>query len=444
MGTPEAERAAATATGAQAGSGAGVRILWVGDMSATGFGTVTEDLGRALLARGADVRFLSQNDLRGELPEPFASRTVEMAFLTVTGSETVEGGRLGRPVTDVAEWMPRLVKGEAPETPLHSGAAWGDWRPDFAVLLGDFAAVRLFAAPHIRAFTQLPTLHYVPVEGVDLPPLWAELWRLVAPVAMSRFGADQIERILGRRPPVIYHGVDTGTFRPATPAQPIVLTDTSTGTISALRTKEDCKRFFGADPHEQWMLRTDRHMPRKNYNAMLRALGPVLAERERARLIIHVARLWDQGGFLPDSVSKMPAVAQARTRFTMLGAIPRPVLAALYNAADVYVSSGAEGFGLTIAEAIACGTPAVGLNYSAVPEVIGPAGAVVPVGTLTDNEYDHFWARPDEAELGQAAAWMLDHPMRARGLGSLGPAWVRRQFSWEAAAARFLDLMGAG
>jgi len=51
-----------------------MRLLFFGDMAATGFGTVTMDLGRELLALGHDVRFVSQND-SGDLPEPFGSRT---------------------------------------------------------------------------------------------------------------------------------------------------------------------------------------------------------------------------------------------------------------------------------------------------------------------------------------------------------------------------------
>jgi glycosyltransferase involved in cell wall biosynthesis len=121
--------------------------------------------------------------------------------------------------------------------------------------------------------------------------------------------------------------------------------------------------------------------------------------------------------------------------------VPRDVLATLYNAADVYVSVSAEGFGLTIAEAIACGVPAVGLEYSAVPEVIGPAGAVVPIDTLTDNEYDHFWARVDEAKMAETVSWMLDHPSRARDLGAQGPRHVRSNFSWQQAAEGFARLV---
>jgi hypothetical protein len=61
----------------------------------------------------------------------------------------------------------------------------------------------------------------------------------------------------------------------------------------------------------------------------------------------------------------------------------------------------AEGFGLTIAEALACGVPAVGLDYSAVPEVIGDGGMKVSVGKHIDNEYGHHWALPDEDEFAR-------------------------------------------
>ena len=59
-------------------------------------------------------------------------------------------------------------------------------------------------------------------------------------------------------------------------------------------------------------------------------------------------------------------------------------LAAYYSAADVLLSlSYEETFGLTIVEAMACGTPAVVYDYSAQPELITPeSGKVVPTGDV--------------------------------------------------------------
>lgn len=408
-----------------------MKVLFVGDLAPTGFGSVTTDLGRALLARGLDVRFLSQNDVGASLPEPFASRTADIAFYEY---QTM-GAQAG--VSDVRSLLGDIIDGNEGHR-LISGHPFGDWRPDVVLILSDFTAARLLYSRFQQALDSLPVFHYVPIEGGGLPPLWADLWSRMTPVAMSRFGQDQISRLTGRRPELAYHGVDTSVFYPVSPSRPLVVPkdDTPGAAAVTLTSREACRRFFGFADRARIMLRCDRNMPRKRYASMLRALGPVLAARENALLVIH-ARGFDQGGFLPDSISKMPMPAQERVVITNRPGLPREVLAALYNAADVYVTSSAEGFGLTIAEASACGVPVVGLDYSAVPEVIGPAGILVPVGGRYDNEYDHEWAWPDEDAFGDAVGYLLDHPARARELGASGPAYIANTFRWADAAATF-------
>ena len=52
------------------------RVLFLGDSAGTGFGTVTRELGKGLIARGYDLRFVSLNEQPGEvLTEPFVGRT---------------------------------------------------------------------------------------------------------------------------------------------------------------------------------------------------------------------------------------------------------------------------------------------------------------------------------------------------------------------------------
>lgn len=399
------------------------RVLFFGDAAATGFGSVTMDLGRALLGRGLDVRFVSQNDLPDDLPSPFRERTVDVSSLINSAQ-----GALG-----IRDFIPSIIRGDA-EVHLADGSGWQRWKPDACILLGDFAAARHFARPYLDAFASLPTFHYVPVEGVDLPPAWADLWRVLKPVAMSRFGRQEIARVTGTLPPLAYHGVDTGCFFPVSPGRPIVIEDG--GRRDVLVSKEACKAWLGINPKARVILRTDRNMPRKRYGSLLRALAPVLAERPDSALVIHCAA-WDQGGNLHDSISKLPVHVQRQVRVTDQRGLPREVLRILYNAADLYVSTSAEGFGLTIAEAIACGVPAVGLDYSAVPEVIGPAGQVVAPAALYDNEYDHYWAWPDEDAFGAAVGYLLDHPARRRALGATGPGHVSRNFTWAGCAEVF-------
>ena len=438
-----------------------MRLMFYGDMAATGFGTVTQDLGRAMLDLGIDVRFVSQNDTDDDLPEPFRSRTVNLTSLPWAINQlTGEAGTIGP-----NDGIPALFDGTTSAL-LHSGEPAAGWIPDAVILLGDFGATRHFLGRFVDVFRSVPTWHYVPIEGVDLPPLWKEIWDIAAPVACSEFGADEIEKIMGYRPPMLYHGVDTDVFRPVSRARPMSFRQTlRPGERAAiLESKDDCKQAWlsqllrvnepflplTADGRtllpRHWILRTDRHMPRKRYNALIRSMAPVLDRNPGWGLIIH-CRYQDQGGFLPDSLSKLSPKVRSQILFTDNGegeralGMVRGQLAILYNAADLYVSNSAEGFGLTIAEAIACGVPAVGVHYSAVPEVIGPAGVTVGEGHLLDNEYDHFWYSVDEEAFGRAVEHLITHPAKRDELGRKGPAHVRANFRWELAAQGFIDLI---
>ena len=406
------------------------RILFLGDSAGTGFGTVTKDLGAALLALGEDVRFVSMNEQPdADLEEPFAGRTAVLEN---------PNGWLG--IHADPEVMARTV---ARLEGMFTGALFDDgWTPEAGVILGDVASLKMSPVPGFIP-DGFPVFHYVPIEGDGLPPAWAALWQKIRPVAMSRFGADQIAKIGIPRPPVIYHGVNPDAFWKVSPERPIYV-PTKDGQRK-LHDKADCKALFGLDPTRIALLRTDRHMPRKMYGALFRSLAPVLAAHPNVDFIWHCATR-DQGGDLSDEVSKYGRLSRQffSTGFhDNYGGLDRRLLNALYNAADIYVSNSSEGFGLTIAEALMCGVPAVGVDYSAVPEVIGPAGLLVPLFTRIDNPYSYFWAWTDERKFGQAVERLvLDATLRTV-LGAKGPAHVRANFSWPDKAVAFRDLIAA-
>jgi hypothetical protein len=77
-----------------------VKLLFFGDLAATGFGTVTADLGRALIEQGVDVRFVSQNEF-GELPPPFDTRTLDADHVQLQ-----QRGHRGR-----RDFVPPLLRG---------------------------------------------------------------------------------------------------------------------------------------------------------------------------------------------------------------------------------------------------------------------------------------------------------------------------------------------
>ena len=415
-----------------------MRVIFLGDQAATGFGTVTKDLGRAMLDLGVDVRFVSQNPA-DDLPEPFRSRTVDMVSLpTVYDPATGRGGTTGP-----AEALRGVLEGTTPAL-MHDGSSASGWKADAAIVLGDPGTAFMFMEQFGEAFTDTPTYHYVPIEGVGLPPAWGELWRTMAPVAMSEFGADQIAKVTGIRPPVVYHGVDADAFRPVSKAKPLVL---PTGIISS---KDEAKQSWLSWLVEEngvekiprhWLLRTDSHWPRKRYNSMIRALVPVLARNPSWAMVIHGSPR-GPGGNLRHMLSKVPEPVRSQFLLTNIWGIPRDALVVLYNAADLYVSTSAEGFGLTIAEALACGVAAVGADYSAVPEVIGPAGKVVKAYPI-DNEYEHYWCAVDEDEFGRTVEHLMTHKTKRDDLARKGPAHIRSSFRWDAAARDFLGVIQA-
>ena len=110
---------------------------------------------------------------------------------------------------------------------------------------------------------------------------------------------------------------------------------------------------------------------------------------------------------------------------TFAGFLPgRAELAALLASADVAIAPGpAETFGLAALEALACGTPVVVSAESALPEVVGEAGASVPGEDLAPG-VRAVLARPEPAR--RAAA-------RARA----------EQYDWGTAARGFLAVHGA-
>lgn len=112
-------------------------------------------------------------------------------------------------------------------------------------------------------------------------------------------------------------------------------------------------------------------------------------------------------------------------RVHVLGRVPEQELDNLYRSAAALVfPSEYEGFGNPVVEAMARGCPVITTDATALPEVAGDAGLIVPVG------------RPEA--LAAAVARVLEEPDLADNLRVAG---VERatQFSWDAAGSRLAE-----
>jgi glycosyltransferase involved in cell wall biosynthesis len=123
-----------------------------------------------------------------------------------------------------------------------------------------------------------------------------------------------------------------------------------------------------------FFLYVGNHKEHKNIPLLLEAFAGV---RERA-LGVHLALTGERGGLKQDL-----ARLQLGNEVVFLGDVSHERLEAIYAAARALVfPSRYEGFGYPPLEAMGCGTPAIVSDAAALPEVVGEAGLIVPVGEV--------------------------------------------------------------
>jgi glycosyltransferase involved in cell wall biosynthesis len=413
-----------------------MKLLIFGHYSHTGFGVVTEALGAEFIARGIDVRVLAVNHRGEPVRGALAGRVWPAAMFG-----DAFGGNLSSKAIDGSLW--RQLHGD------------DDWKPDQVLVISDMSGFQGHIGQKVtEQWLSLPVWHYCPIEGDNLPVSWRDVWNRPGgaesrtpfwPVAMSDYGARVISEHLGRGVPRIYHGVDSATFRPVSAAEPLAYKG------KWLRSKDDCKTALGFRVTDKVILRTDRHVPRKFYHTLFQAMEPVFADDPNAVLVIH-CRPQDEGGNLLEEIARLPKDYWSRVKLTQAHdtwrGLPTEELVVLMNAADLYVSTtSGEGFGLTLAESLACEVPVVTTDWAAGPEVIGPGGIVV--APLHDqygevvryhSTYGMDWAVPDARGFVDPIRTLLDRPQRRRQMGEAGRRHVARSFRWSDAADQFVAL----
>lgn len=279
-----------------------------------------------------------------------------------------------------------------------------------------------------------PILAYMPVDAYHTPAPWQLLTEATIPVVMSRHGLTAFPNA-----ELVYHGVDTDRFHPVSAKAPMM---TSTGT--RIESKKDAKRAFGYDPDGFLVLRVDRNDLRKNYADSWKALVPVMKRHADVQVHFHCTQR-DDGADLRYLLTREP---ELESRFFFPGGIttfhgfPVEDLAVLYNAADLFISTSlGEGFGLTLAEALATEVPVIAQDCSSITEVVGPGGVLIPPGREFSVYNGTDMYLPDVEAFTEAIERLYLSRGARRDLGQAGREHVVQSFSWDTAAQRFHNLV---
>ncbi len=252
---------------------------------------------------------------------------------------------------------------------------------------------------------ELHAIHHSAWARRTLRALFGSAVAVVANSQWTREQAQKVLRELGLDPlaehvRVVPLGTDPAQFRPG------------------LDTREVRARYrLNGD---LWVLTVARLEPYKGVDTVLKAV----AQLRKQNIDVHYLVIGT--GKEKDAYKKLAADLKIADAIRFVGTVPEADLPALYNTASVYLGisrradgTRVEGFGISLAEASACGLPVVAGKSGGLAEAVrdGETGFVV---------------EPDAPEgVAEALGRLLSDQLLSRRLGQGGRKAVETYFNWD-------------
>lgn len=208
--------------------------------------------------------------------------------------------------------------------------------------------------------------------------------------AVSQYTSQKIKEFFGCPATVIHNGVDTHLFRPQKPENNLLDIDPT-----------KIKLFFVGNMSK-----------RKGFDL----LEPIMDQLGPDYILISTSGLRENFKTIKNNIF-------------VVGSLNDQELADFYNYCDIFLSpTRLEGFGLTVAEAMACGKPIITTNCSALPEIVieGQSGYLCKMDSI-----NHFVER---------IKTLGENPALQRRMGEFNRARVEENFSLEKMAQQYIDL----
>jgi glycosyltransferase involved in cell wall biosynthesis len=329
----------------------------------TGYGQATEALVNLLKRDGADVAALSNYGHEG-INTTYQTKYGEIP-LYARGSEAYSN--------DVAPAHHKHWK------------ALNAKQPDLMITLYDVWVL------NNKGYDSIPIASWTPIDHNPVPPAVLQWLKKdnVTPLAMSKFGLEQINKV-GVEGYYIPHSIDTKVFKPI---------DTI-GEMSAQEFMgfEDGRFIVGMNAANK----ASGIIHRKAFGENMMAFAMLCRKYPDAILYIHTDassphgwNLMALGQMLGIPVDNLAFPDPLAYRYGM----SQQTLAGIYSQMDVLLATSyGEGFGVPTIEAQACGVPVIVSNFAASPELVGD-GWVVSGQPLYDPAQHSFFTIPSVPEI---------------------------------------------
>lgn len=395
-----------------------IKLLYVGDLSNTGFGTVSLGFLSSLYLSGRyDILHMAINyhDL---MPPPVPWKLVSAGFW----HQTSNGWQADDPYGTMK--LQRYIQ-------------WFD--PDILMLNNDFPIAEKYWKDEDGKDTPF-ALHrskkvlYAPLDSEPCPPFFAKSaqkwdmvimysnWQKSLMVARDEFYKDA---------PVVYHGFDPGIFAPMDKAE---------------ARERMTEVFMKANPDAKLPDLTNKYIVyfngtnqfRKDLPALFRGFAEFRKKVKNAVLFPHTNMMPSEGGWYLPNLAGLTDV-QDVILLNNAHIFSREQVNIFYNAADVmaYTTRG-EGFGLPSFEAMATKTPVIATKFGPQIEIHqNGRGYFINVKELIPG-INHAWtyfAMPDYKDLARQLYHVYANPDEVAKMTERAYNWVNR-FTWENQAAQ--------
>ena len=329
----------------------------------TGYGQATDALVKLLKRQGANVAALSNyghegintiyNTEYGEIP------------IYARGSEAYSN--------DVAPAHHKHWK------------ALNDKQPDLMITLYDVWVL------NSKAYDTIPIASWTPIDHNPVPPgvlQWLKKEN-VTPLAMSKFGLDQLNKA-GVQGHYVPHSIDTKVFKPTTH----ILDEL----VQQFMGFEDDRFVVGMNAANK----ASGIIHRKAFGENMMAFAMLCRKYPDAILYIHTDAS-SQHGWNLMALGQMLGIPTDNMAFpdplSYRYGMSQEMLAGIYSSFDVLLATSyGEGFGVPTVEAQACGVPVIVSNFAASPELVGD-GWVVSGQPLYDPAQHSFFTIPSVPEI---------------------------------------------